>query len=134
MEGMATLDIVAAVAKDDPLTALNPPHATIDAIASPPRVRPSILCAPEYNDWLTPEIVNRLPIKMNKGMTASVKDNPVSKTTFPSSFRDVSQLRMMANPAVPTSIIANAIGTRTSTKANNTANPTRDSNIDNPLL
>ena len=91
----------------------------------------TILCMKEVDGrWLTPEIVNRLPIRINRGITASVKDKPVSKTTFPSSFSEVSQLRITAKPAVPTSIIANAIGTRTNTKANNTTKPTRDSNID----
>ena len=41
MEGMATFDIVAAVASDEPQTALNPPQATTEAMASPPRTRQS---------------------------------------------------------------------------------------------
>ena len=36
MEGIATFDIFAAVASDDPQTALSPPQATTDAMANPP--------------------------------------------------------------------------------------------------
>ena len=40
ISGMATLDMVAAVASDDPQIAANPPQATMVAIASPPRKCP----------------------------------------------------------------------------------------------
>jgi len=38
---MATLDMVAAVASEDPQMAEKPPQARIVAMASPPRKRPS---------------------------------------------------------------------------------------------
>ena len=41
---MATLDIVAAVASEDPQIAENPPQATMVAIESPPRRWPRKAC------------------------------------------------------------------------------------------
>ena len=40
-DGIATFDMVAAVASDDPQTAEKPPQASTEAMASPPRIRPS---------------------------------------------------------------------------------------------
>jgi hypothetical protein len=44
IEGMATRDMVAAVAKLDPQIALNAPHATMVAIDKPPRRCPRKEC------------------------------------------------------------------------------------------
>ena len=40
VSGMATFDIVAAVAREEPQIAEKPAHATIVAIANPPRIWP----------------------------------------------------------------------------------------------
>ena len=69
---MATFDIVAAVASDEPQTALNAPQAITEAMARPPRTLPSRELAAAKRPWLTPEIVRRLPIRMNSGTTDSV--------------------------------------------------------------
>ena len=127
IDGSATFDMVAAVANDDPHTALNPPHATIVAIARPPFKRYMARCAVANRDPDTPDTVNRFPINTNNGITASVKDKTVSNEVFPRSRKLAFQLRNRANPTVPTTIIEIAIGTRTKTNANSAIKPIMDS-------
>ena len=71
MEGMATLDIVAAVARDEPHTALKPPQATTVAMASPPLRCPRNAFDAVYNSSDNRALVTKFPIRINKGTTES---------------------------------------------------------------
>ena len=66
---MATRDIVAAVASDEPETAENPPQDSTVASASPPRIRPNRRSAPAKRPCAMPEFASTLPMKMNSGTT-----------------------------------------------------------------
>ena len=72
MEGMATLDMVAAVASEEPETALKPPQASTEAMASPPGARPIRRSAAAKSPWEMPERDSRFPMKMKSGTTERV--------------------------------------------------------------
>ena len=69
ISGIATLPIVAAVATLDPETAANPPHATIVAIASPPRRCPRNELAASYSSFESRAWLMKFPISTNIGST-----------------------------------------------------------------
>ena len=71
MEGIATFDIVAAVASEEPQTALKPPQVTMVAIASPPFLCPRNAFEAAYNSSESRALVTKLPMSMNKGTTES---------------------------------------------------------------
>ena len=124
--------MVAAVASDDPQTAENPPQATTVDMASPPRKRCNSLCADEKSASDTPEMVRKLPIRTKSGITASVKDRTVSKAALPVSVRLACQFLSAANPAVPTRIIAKAMGMRSRTRAKSAAKPRIEASMKAP--
>ena len=68
---MATLDMVAAVASDEPQTAENPPQDRTVAMANPPRMRPKTRSAAENSPCAIPDPASTLPMKMNSGTTDS---------------------------------------------------------------
>ena len=71
MDGMVTLDMVAAVASEEPQTAEKPPQDRTVAMASPPRMRPNTRSAAAKSPWAMPDPAKTLPMKMNKGTTES---------------------------------------------------------------
>ena len=71
ISGIATLDIVAAVAIDEPEIAENIPQATTVDIASPPFLSPKKAYAALYSCFAIPPFSTRSPIKINNGKTES---------------------------------------------------------------
>ena len=71
ISGMATFDMVAAVANDDPQIAAKPPQARIVAIARPPRKCPRNALETLYNSRLIPPLFTNSPIRMKRGITES---------------------------------------------------------------
>ena len=68
---MATFDMVAAVARLEPQTALKPPHATMVAIARPPLRWPRKALEAVYSSSDSRARVTKLPIRTNSGTTES---------------------------------------------------------------
>jgi len=71
IDGVATLEIVAAMASDHPQTAPNPPQAAMVPMANPPRRCPTKALAASYSScaiWLR---WMKAPISTNSGMTVS---------------------------------------------------------------
>ncbi|MCY1436987.1 hypothetical protein D9M71_531320 [compost metagenome] len=69
IEGMATLDMVAAVAMELPHTAEKAPQDTTVASARPPLKWPRKALAARYSCFDMPDSVIRLPISRNNGTT-----------------------------------------------------------------
>jgi len=97
-------------------------------MANPPRDRPSRRLAAAYSPWLMPDMANKLPMRMNNGMTDRVYDRPLSKAIVPTIDQAEFQSRIKAKPTAPTSAMANAIGTLMKIKVSRAAKPINDSN------
>jgi hypothetical protein len=108
---------------DEPQMAPNPPDAITLAIASPPRLCPTNALAAENSSRAMPARATKLPISTNSGITDSTYWKPVSKMTWLVLAKAGGQPRIRPNPAMPTSDMATASGTRSSASRKTAANP-----------
>src|SRR5690554_6508280 len=141
---MATLDMVADVARLEPQMAEKPPQATTVAMDRPPLRWPRKALDTEYSSWDRPERVTRLPININSGITDRLYSCTVSITRLEamdsgpvqrkSPMLASSKPLRNAKPKKPTRPMANAIGIRTTMIRNRrTAKPIRMTDITIPV-